>query len=167
MSSLAAICVRSTSEATTLELAEALAEFLKPGSVVAIEGELGAGKTCFVRGLVKGLAGSDVVVSPTFTYENRYALGRIGQEFLHMDLYRIEERIDTELLSSLREAREAGAVIAVEWARAWLEFLQPCLHLAIAMDGSGRTLRLAPLPGGWRHLESLAARWAAIAGACQ
>jgi tRNA threonylcarbamoyladenosine biosynthesis protein TsaE len=159
-----AIRVGSSSETETLRFGEALAEFLRPGSVVAIEGELGAGKTCFVRGLVRGLGGSDSAISPTFTYENRYRLGTAGAEFLHVDLYRIEGEPDPELLSSLLEARDAGAIVAVEWAASWLDRLRPCLHLQIEADAARRELRLESIPHGWKHFDALSARWRAIGG---
>jgi len=76
-----------------------LAAFLAPGDVLGLEGELGAGKTCFVQGVVEGLGGRAAdVSSPTFTIAHEYA-ARIP--VYHMDLYR---------LTSLGEARAAGLV---------------------------------------------------------
>jgi tRNA threonylcarbamoyladenosine biosynthesis protein TsaE len=147
-------------------LAGALAEFLRPGSVVAIEGELGAGKTCFVRGLVAALSGEDQAISPTFTYENRYRIGRAAAEFVHFDLYRVGSKLDADLLRSLGEAREAGAIVAVEWAGGWLDWLEPCLHLEIVIGAAGRELRLTPRPAGWKHSHALALHWQALAGEC-
>ena len=156
----------SAGEPQTLRLAGALAEFLRPGSVVAIEGELGAGKTCFVRGLVAALAGEDQAISPTFTYENRYRIGCVATEFVHFDLYRVGSNFDADLLRSLGEAREAGAIVAVEWAGGWLDWLAPCLHLVIVISETGRELTLTPRPAGWKHSDALAERWKALAGEC-
>ena len=98
--------VISESEQATTHLGASLAHSLEPGAVVLLEGELGAGKTAFVRGLAVGLgAPEDEVSSPTFTLIQEYR-GRMP--FFHADLYRI----------SGAEADELGrdGVVAVEWA---------------------------------------------------
>ena len=104
----------SRSEADTERAGEALAESLPGGSVVKLYGDLGAGKTAFVRGMARGMGISCRVSSPTFTIVNEYAGG--GKELLHFDMYRLsnaQELLDIGWDDYL--AREA-AVIAVEWS---------------------------------------------------
>lgn len=78
----------STSVKETQQMAERLARYLKPGDVLALDGDLGAGKTNFTQGLARGLGVTAVVNSPTFTiikeYSGRYPL-------YHMDVYRLED----------------------------------------------------------------------------
>jgi tRNA threonylcarbamoyladenosine biosynthesis protein TsaE len=103
--------VISESEQATIELGARLARTLGPGDVVLLEGELGAGKTAFVRGLAVGLgAPEEDVSSPTFTLVQEYR-GRLP--FLHADLYRISGAEADEL--GLDELGPDG-VVAIEWA---------------------------------------------------
>jgi tRNA threonylcarbamoyladenosine biosynthesis protein TsaE len=103
--------VISESEQATTELGERLARSLSPGAIVHLEGELGAGKTAFVRGLATGLgAAEEDVSSPTFTLIQEYR-GRIP--CLHADLYRITGAEVDEL--GLDELGRDG-VVAIEWA---------------------------------------------------
>lgn len=103
--------VETRSEAATQELARAMAARLKPGSVLLLRGELGAGKTAFVRGLAEGLeVPDDQVSSPTFTLVQSYR-GRLP--LLHADLYRITSADADEL--GLDETAQEG-VLAIEWA---------------------------------------------------
>jgi tRNA threonylcarbamoyladenosine biosynthesis protein TsaE len=101
----------STSEDATAELGAALGRSLQAGSVVLLEGELGAGKTAFVRGLAAGLGvDDDQVSSPTFTLVQEYR-GRLP--LLHADLYRITAAESDDL--GLDELGVEG-VVAIEWA---------------------------------------------------
>ena len=103
--------VVSESEQATTDEGASLARSLGPGSVVLREGELGAGKTAFVRGLATGLgAPEDEVSSPTFTLIQEYH-GRVP--FLHADLYRISGAEAEDL--GLDELGSDG-VVAIEWA---------------------------------------------------
>ena len=103
--------VVSESEVATTNLAVSLARSLEAGAVVLLEGELGAGKTAFVRGLALGLgAPEDEVSSPTFTLVQEYR-GRIP--LLHADLYRLSGAEADDL--GLDELGSNG-VIAIEWA---------------------------------------------------
>ena len=104
--------VRSRSEAETFEVARGLAERLPEPAVVLLFGELGSGKTAFVRGLVAGVGGEpDDVSSPTFALIQEY---RGPRSVHHVDLYRLT-RADTVDLG-LDELSEAPGVVAVEWA---------------------------------------------------
>jgi tRNA threonylcarbamoyladenosine biosynthesis protein TsaE len=103
--------VVTESETDTMELGASLADSLAPGSVVLLEGELGAGKTAFVRGLAIGLgAPEEDVSSPTFTLVQEYR-GRLP--FLHADLYRLSGDEADDL--GLDELGRDG-IVAIEWA---------------------------------------------------
>jgi tRNA threonylcarbamoyladenosine biosynthesis protein TsaE len=96
----------------TFALAAGLAASLRPGTFVLLRGDLGAGKTVFVRGLASGLGvDPDGVTSPTFVLVQHYR-GRIP--LIHADLYRLETAAAVEDLGL--EELESGAVVAVEWA---------------------------------------------------
>jgi tRNA threonylcarbamoyladenosine biosynthesis protein TsaE len=102
----------STSEAETEAAGRELASSLTAGSVVLLAGDLGAGKTAFVRGLADGL-GIDPqdVTSPTFTLVQEYRGGRLP--LYHVDLYRLKSIEVDEL--GLDEMAWAGGVVAIEW----------------------------------------------------
>ena len=100
------------SEDETAAVATELAAALKPGDVILLSGNLGAGKTAFVRGLASGLGiDPEDVSSPTFTLVHEYRGGRLT--LYHADLYRLE-RIATEDLG-LEEMGVADGVLAIEW----------------------------------------------------
>jgi tRNA threonylcarbamoyl adenosine modification protein YjeE len=91
--------------------ASLLAGTLSPGDVVALYGDLGAGKTTFVRALVAALHGRDVATSPTFTFWQRYD----GHPAVHhIDLYRIEREADLVELG-LEEAFDGSGIVLIEW----------------------------------------------------
>jgi len=100
------------SEAETSAVGRQLAPLLSAGSVVLLFGELGAGKTAFVRGLAEGLGISPAdVSSPTFTLIQEYRGGRLP--FLHVDLYRLDDPREIDELGI--EELGDGAAVAVEW----------------------------------------------------
>jgi tRNA threonylcarbamoyladenosine biosynthesis protein TsaE len=100
------------SENETADVARELAEVLKAGDVILLSGNLGAGKTAFVRGLASGLGiDPEDVSSPTFTLVHEYRGGRLT--LYHADLYRLE-RIATEDLG-LDEMGVSDGVLAIEW----------------------------------------------------
>ena len=108
---MSARVVETCSEADTQELARAMAARLVPGSVLLLRGELGAGKTAFVRGLAEGLdVPDDQVSSPTFTLVQSYR-GRLP--LFHADLYRITSAEVDDL--GLDETAQEG-ILAIEWA---------------------------------------------------
>src|SRR5262245_35220064 len=111
------ICVRSPDAAATQRWGERLGTLLRPGDVVALRGPLGAGKTCFVQGVARGLGvdPSLSVTSPTFTLIGEYP-ARIPLR--HADFYRIEseERLFEIGFDDLLDGR--GALL-VEWAERW------------------------------------------------
>ena len=100
-------------EAETEKLGEKLAQHLTGGEVIAFTGDLGAGKTCFTRGLARGLGFKGSVTSPTFAIINEYSGGRLN--LYHFDMYRVtgwEDLYSTGYFDYL----DAGGVIAAEWS---------------------------------------------------
>jgi tRNA threonylcarbamoyladenosine biosynthesis protein TsaE len=103
----------SNSEADTRAIAAALSPSLLPGAVVLLSGDLGAGKTAFVRGLASGLGvDPDEVTSPTFTLVHEYRGGRLP--LIHVDLYRLD-RAELDEIGIDSDLAAAG-VTAVEWS---------------------------------------------------
>ena len=102
----------SHSQLDTEEVGQKLAEKLPGGSVVAMYGDLGAGKTAFVRGMAKGMGLSCRVSSPTFTIVNEY-LGE--RELIHFDMYRLSSA-DELFDIGWEDYLSRGAVCAVEWS---------------------------------------------------
>lgn len=105
---------RTGSAAETEALGGRLAQGLRPGDVVLLSGELGAGKTTFVRGACRALGVSEPVTSPTFTIGRRYA-GAVP--VAHLDLYRLEG-LDDEDPGLLDDYLDERTVTFVEWPRA-------------------------------------------------
>jgi tRNA threonylcarbamoyladenosine biosynthesis protein TsaE len=125
--------VISESEQATIDLGASVARSLGPGDVVLLEGELGAGKTAFVRGLAVGLgAPEEDVSSPTFTLVQEYR-GRMP--FLHADLYRISGAEADEL--GLDELGRDG-VVAIEWAAKLLRKPAGAVEVSIEDLGGDR-----------------------------
>ena len=102
----------SHNEAETEELGERLARQLPDGAVVALYGDLGAGKTAFVRGMARGMGLRCRVSSPTFTIVNEY-LGE--RELIHFDMYRLSGA-DELFEIGWEDYLARGAVCAVEWS---------------------------------------------------
>ena len=96
----------------TWSAAAQLAPALKAGDVVALHGELGAGKTTFVQGLGYALGVREPMTSPTFTIANEYTVP-LGH-FIHMDLYRLSSPDELLALGFEQDVRD-GALIAIEW----------------------------------------------------
>jgi len=122
-----------TSEpAATRALAERLAAAARPGDLLCLVGDLGAGKTQFAKGFAVGLGITDVVSSPTFVLMTEYE-GRLP--LFHLDLYRLDDAADA-LAGGLLDDRQAEGVVLVEWA----ERLGPALPVArleVLIDGTG------------------------------
>jgi tRNA threonylcarbamoyladenosine biosynthesis protein TsaE len=102
----------SSSAAETERLAAELAAQLRPGDVVLVRGEMGAGKTTFVRGACRALGVPGPVTSPTFTIGQRYQ-GADGP-IAHLDLHRLAS-LDDEDPALLADYLEPGAIAFVEW----------------------------------------------------
>jgi tRNA threonylcarbamoyladenosine biosynthesis protein TsaE len=129
----------TASEHDTEALAARLAAVLEPGNLVTVTGELGAGKTTFVRGACRALGVSTPVTSPTFTIGHRYE-GSIP--VAHLDLYRLAG-LDAEQWADL-EPYFDGTIAFVEWpehAGGWLPAARATVTLA-HVDESHRSIRI-------------------------
>jgi tRNA threonylcarbamoyladenosine biosynthesis protein TsaE len=126
--------VSTTSEEETSAAGEQLAARLGPGDVVLLYGQLGAGKTAFVRGLARGLGAPDTEVSsPTFTIIQEYA-GRVP--LYHVDLYRLEPKEVDDL--GLEELVSGDGVVAIEWAERWRDRPDDAIEVRLADVGDER-----------------------------
>jgi tRNA threonylcarbamoyladenosine biosynthesis protein TsaE len=163
---LAPVRLRTASEHDTRALGAALARGLRPGDVVLLTGELGAGKTTLAQGIGMGLGVTDQVTSPTFTLVRTYPCppptdpgpgtgsddAPAVRAFLHADLYRLEHTGEVVDLA-IGELVEDGAVAVVEWG----EVAAPVL------GDDAMSVRLAPGPDddGRSVTVTVTERWAA------
>ena len=104
----------TNSSQETMEIAEVLAKRLKGGEVIVLDGDLGAGKTVFAKGLAKGLGITDIITSPTFTILNEYPS---SPSFFHFDMYRIEDSSELIELGFDEYIGNPRIVCAIEWAQ--------------------------------------------------
>ena len=139
--------------AATRELAARLATAARPGDLLCLVGELGAGKTQFAKGFAVGLGIDDVVSSPTFVLMSEYA-GRLPM--FHLDLYRLADAADA-LAGGLIDERQLEGVALVEWAERLGDAL-PAGRLDVLIDGTGDDARRITLRAGSgeyaRYLEA-------------
>ncbi|HET6657865.1 MAG TPA: tRNA (adenosine(37)-N6)-threonylcarbamoyltransferase complex ATPase subunit type 1 TsaE [Gaiellaceae bacterium] len=139
--------LESGSPEETERIAGRLAEGLVSGDVVLVQGELGSGKTTFVRGAARALGVKGPVTSPTYTIGHRYK-GRV--DVSHLDLYRFEGMSHAEW-GDLEEYFE-DAVVFVEWPQAGAGFLPP-EKVRVSLQHVGETRRLIVLDGDGKSLE--------------
>lgn len=139
------------SAAETQELGERLGRLLQPGHVVALVGELGAGKTCLTQGIARGLGVEPPVTSPTFIMVNEYRTGS-GAGLYHIDCYRFEENgVAQALAIGVDELLGGEHICVVEWAER-IEPLLPHERLTVTMVYVNHTTRrLYFEAGGLRH----------------
>lgn len=126
--------VETHSVEQTERIAAELARTLRGGQCIALHGELGAGKTQFVRGLVVGLGGAArAVSSPTFVLLNIYDTPRFS--VYHLDAYRVAGAEDFQAIG-FAELLEQGGIVVVEWAEKVQDLLPPdCLSVRIETLG--------------------------------
>ena len=131
--------IDSGSVEETQRIAAYLAEVAQPGLVIALDGDLGAGKTHFVQGFAEGLGIADAVTSPTFNVMTAYTQGRMP--LYHFDLYRLDDALELEDIAFYDYVESTG-VSCIEWACKFeQEIPEDALWLSIttAEDG-GRCL---------------------------
>ncbi len=120
---------------STEALGSAVARLLAPGDVVVLRGDLGAGKTTFVRAAARALGVEGPITSPTFAIANRYE-GRVP--VAHLDAWRLDDPDDEEL-GLVLEGVGTDAVAFVEWPEALVHSLpRPCVSVDIAHGGGDR-----------------------------
>ena len=105
---------KSDAPEKTAELARRLAGVLQPGTVICLDGDLGAGKTLFVQNLAAGLGVKGEVTSPTFNLMNVYEDGRLP--VFHFDLYRLEQEYELEEIGFYDYADTPDGLVLIEWA---------------------------------------------------
>ena len=111
----------------------ALGKILKPGTILAYRGDLGAGKTAFTRGLAKGLGCHEIVTSPTYTIVNEYLSGRLP--LFHFDMYRLSSSDDLWDIG-WEDYLDRGGVCAVEWSENVDDAMESALYVTIEKLGA-------------------------------
>lgn len=144
----------SPDPAATSALGLALAEAARPGDLVCVWGDLGAGKTHFAKAFGAGLGVTETITSPSFILMAEYA-GRLP--FFHLDLYRLADAADV-LGGGLIDDRQSAGVTLVEWPER-MSGLLPAGRLDVRIDGSGdapRTIAMrAGTPELGRYLDAI------------
>lgn len=124
----------------TEAVGQTLAQRLRPGTVIAYRGDLGAGKTAFTRGLARGLGVEETVTSPTYTIVNEYLGGRLP--LFHFDMYRLgsaDELFDI----GWEDYLDRGGVCAVEWSEnVWDALENPIVITISRLDENSRRITL-------------------------
>ena len=138
----------TTSPEETEKIGAALGKILTAGTVLAYEGDLGAGKTAFTRGLARGLGCADTVTSPTYTIVNEYLSGRLP--LFHFDMYRLRSSDDLFDIG-WEDYLERGGICAVEWSENVADAMTDAIRIRI--EKTGDESRKITIEGG----ESLAA----------
>ena len=122
----------TNSPAETESIGVTLGQRLKPGTVIAYRGDLGAGKTAFTRGLARGLGCREIVTSPTYTIVNEYLGGRIP--LFHFDMYRLHSSDDLWDIG-WDDYLERGGVCAVEWSENVADAMEDPIYITIEKTG--------------------------------
>ena len=133
----------------TESVGEARGKVLQPGSILAYEGDLGAGKTAFTRGLARGLGATEQVTSPTYTIVNEYLSGRMP--LFHFDMYRLASSDDLWDIG-WEDYLERGGVCAVEWSENVADAMEDAITVCI--QKLGEESRKITITGGG-ELENL------------
>ena len=127
----------------TEQLGAALGRIVRPGTVIAYRGDLGAGKTAFTRGLARGLGYTDIVTSPTYTIVNEYLGGRLP--LFHFDMYRLTSPDDLWDIG-WEDYLDRGGVCCVEWSENVADALED--PITVTIDKLGENSRRITLEGG-------------------
>jgi tRNA threonylcarbamoyladenosine biosynthesis protein TsaE len=161
----ATIHLATTDPEATTAVGAALALFLRPGDVISLTGDLGAGKTTFVQGAARGLGVEEAVLSPTFTLVREYQ-GSVP--VYHLDVYRLD-RIQDVIDLGFEEILDQGGIVFIEWGDA-VEALLPESSLQVELtmlDEDPNARRLAVSGRGrvwaerWEGVESAVDPWLA------
>jgi tRNA threonylcarbamoyladenosine biosynthesis protein TsaE len=145
-----ALVVHTHGPDQTLGLAERVGGLLRGGDVLALSGDLGAGKTVFAKGVARALGVEDAVVSPTFTVVREYPGARV--RFVHVDVYRLD-RVQELYDVGWDDALDDESVALVEWGDR-VGPLLPADRLEVRIEqgdaDDDRTITLAPAGESWR-----------------
>ena len=133
----------TNSPAETEAVGIALGRCLHAGTILAYQGDLGAGKTAFTRGLAKGLGCTDMVTSPTYTIVNEYLSGRLP--LFHFDMYRLASSDDLWDIG-WEDYLDRNGICAVEWSENVEEALEGAISVTI--EKLGEDSRRITIEGG-------------------
>ena len=122
---------KSDAPARTAELARRLAGVLRPGTVICLDGDLGAGKTLFVQNLAASLGVQGEVTSATFSLMSLYEDGRLP--LVHFDLYRLEQEYELDEIGFYDYVENPDGLVLIEWAEKFPECL-PEDHIALQIQ---------------------------------
>ena len=128
----------------TEKIGAALGKIIKPGTVIAYRGDLGAGKTAFTRGLARGLGSSEMVTSPTYTIVNEYLGGRMP--LFHFDMYRLASSDDLWDIG-WEDYLDRNGVCAVEWSENVEDAMDGAISITI--EKLGEDSRRITIEGGY------------------
>ncbi len=129
-------------ESSMIRLGRETCRRIPAGSVVFLNGEPGAGKTTFVRGILGGFGYDGAVTSPTYTLVEIYNPG--DREVIHFDLYRVDSPVELEMIG-MRDMMTETAISLIEWPAHGHGFLPPPdLEVSIEYCGEGRSVRIEP-----------------------
>jgi tRNA threonylcarbamoyladenosine biosynthesis protein TsaE len=148
--------LRADSLASTHSVAAVLAGLARPGDVIVLAGDMGAGKTALAQGFGRALGVTEPITSPTFTLVHSYKCGKIV--FHHVDLYRLERMAEVADLA-LGELAEFAGIVLVEWGDVVAASLGD--HLVVRLepvegDDEARLIEITPSGSSW------ATRWARL-----
>jgi tRNA threonylcarbamoyladenosine biosynthesis protein TsaE len=150
----------SQSEQNTVKLGASVGNFIRPGICVLFYGELGSGKTVFIRGICEALGiESKIVKSPSFTLVNEY---KGIYPVAHADLYRLEGDANAIKLLSLNEYIDEGYVLLVEWAENGDFHIDNILRINIETDNDNMNLRRFIFSATGENAKSTLAEFAGI-----
>ncbi|MBI4592426.1 tRNA (adenosine(37)-N6)-threonylcarbamoyltransferase complex ATPase subunit type 1 TsaE [Candidatus Uhrbacteria bacterium] len=135
-------------EEETKKIAAEFTSLLNGGEVVFLQGELGSGKTTFVRGVAEAFGFHEPVRSPSFTIVNRYPVDHAKiKQILHVDFYRIEDPSEILPLALEEEVGRADTVTFIEWPEnAQGRIFQPLYRIQFLTQGDVHSITLLPLP---------------------
>ena len=128
----------------TERVGAALGKILRPGTILAYRGDLGAGKTAFTRGLARGLGYAEPVTSPTYTIVNEYLGGRLP--LFHFDMYRLGSSDDLWDIG-WEDYLERGGICAVEWSENVPEAVADAITVNILKDDADDNVRHIEIKG--------------------
>jgi tRNA threonylcarbamoyl adenosine modification protein YjeE len=149
------LTLQSHAESDTMRIAARLAAHLVPGDLVALDGPLGAGKTCFVRGLARGLGiEGDVVSSPTFVICQEYATPS-GLRLAHADAYRLSGPDELEAIGWEEMLEDPLTLVVIEWPQRIAEAL-PRRRIDITFTHTGEEDRLLTIEAAGEYDERFA-----------
>lgn len=134
------------SEKETRYLAKKIAKKITHG-VVALTGELGAGKTTFAQGFAEGLGIKDKIISPTFVLIRQHKIPKLQKILYHIDLYRLADDKDLKGLGLKEILQDQNNVVLIEWAEKAKSFLpKETLWISFQyIDGQKRSIRISPM----------------------